>query len=376
MLIIFALLVSSVTSQGIPGIQQGAAMASGCFRKSFTKSFPAGAFKCASINEQNAKTLPGGMSRESRSTSTWGYPLPEKFGALSPGHEPPTDLSRRTAGMLLGAAALGMPFTSRAASDSGDIKLVTFDNPGNWKLEVDPATAGNSQGKLSFKDGALNLNGYCQYRPFLTQKRQETSGFIKVDTTDQKFPDVSACEGISVVAKQTGIASNKVGEEKSKFEGYNFCIGGNRAGETSGKLAKRSRLGNQCYKSKLNVPQNEFGTIQIPFKDFSNFWDAETGAIVVSCEQSPKNCPDQATLANMRDMSFWAEGDQGDFNLEVKSVIAYGCTAKVSELATNERARNISFLWLPAVGTLGALMIYVLVYTGTRPTSTGPPLLG
>ena len=38
-------------------------------------------------------------------------------------------------------------------------------------------------------------------------------------------------------------------------------------------------------------------------------------------------CPDVKTLENMKTMSIWAEGIEGDVHLEVQSISGYGCQA-------------------------------------------------
>eukprot|EP00746_Dinoflagellata_sp_MGD_P145056 gnl/MRDRNA2_/MRDRNA2_77721_c0_seq1.p1 gnl/MRDRNA2_/MRDRNA2_77721_c0~~gnl/MRDRNA2_/MRDRNA2_77721_c0_seq1.p1 ORF type:complete len:370 (+),score=61.53 gnl/MRDRNA2_/MRDRNA2_77721_c0_seq1:74-1183(+) len=367
-LTISTLLVSSVISQSFPHIAQcnfhkgsgqcnaakactwcaPAAMPGGCYRKSFAKSLPSGVFTCASGRDQNMEMLPGSTSGQQAGM--------------------PGDVSRRMVGAMLGTGALGMPFESSAAS--ADIKLVTFNGESGtnhrFNFEADPVMAGASYGSSFVEDGKLTLKGYCAYRPFLTQKKEESSAYIRTETADQKFPDVSACEGIAFVAKAKG----------PPFGGYQFCIGGNRAGEQKGKLNKRTRLGNQCYKSPFKAPNGVFETVQIPFTDFTNFWDPETGGIVRNCKDSPKNCPDTQTLTNIKDMSIWAEGDMGDVFLEIKEISAYGCApAAVAELSVNNGEGSTGFVWLSASALLG-LLVLIVVRSRTRSTLIAPALLG
>ena len=50
-----------------------------------------------------------------------------------------------------------------------------------------------------------------------------------------------------------------------------------------------------------------------------------------TCDDVPEYCPDAKTLTDMKTMSIWAEGKEGEVHLEVDSVSGYGCTGKVVE---------------------------------------------
>jgi hypothetical protein len=104
------------------------------------------------------------------------------------------------------------------------------------------------------------------------------------------------------------------------------------------------------YKANLNPTVQSFGSFSVPFSNFTDFWDDATGnpiqtvrwwrrnvpaAVILTaawlvcaqCSSNSRYCPDSKTLANMKTMSIWAEGVEGDINLQVKSVAGYGCTA-------------------------------------------------
>jgi hypothetical protein len=299
------------------------------------------------------------------------------------------DVSRRTVGAMLSAGALSSLTPLKASAAGSEIKLVSFNGEAGtqhrFQFEADPVMTGTSYGSSSIDDGKLVLKGYCSYRPFLTQKKEESSAYIKTETTDQKFPDVSSCEGISFVARSID----------KPFPGYKFCIGvstlrsrptwmstidigGNRAGTTKGKINKRSRLANQCYKAPFKAPSGNFETVQIPFKDFTNFWDAETGDTVRSCKDSPDgvNCPDAATLADMKDMSIWADGEMGDVNLQIKEISAYGCGSPAALSAPDEFSSSSFVCRWSVAASLAGLLASIVVRRRTRSTPITPALLG
>merc|ERR1712046_312964 len=88
------------------------------------------------------------------------------------------------------------------------------------------------------------------------------------------------------------------------------------------------------HKANFKAPQEEFGTVQIPFTDFTNCWDDGTGDAIKTCADDAKYCPDEGTLSNMQTMSVWAEGKEGDVHLEIKSVAATGCADSLESSAS------------------------------------------
>ena len=62
----------------------------------------------------------------------------------------------------------------------------------------------------------------------------------------------------------------------------------------------------------------------------TDFWDDATGEPIHKCEDVPRYCPDTKTLKDMKTMSIWAEGVEGDVQLFVKSVSGYGCAAETA----------------------------------------------
>lgn len=202
-------------------------------------------------------------------------------------------------------------------SGASDIKLVTFDGASGtthkWGENNDPVMGGQSTGTTTVSGGMLIFDGNVAIVPSL-----KAPGFITSQTTDHgwfhsvPFPDVSSCEGVSFNVKST-----------VPYKGYRFCFGDAHA--SGGKFFAYG------YKSRFDAPLNEFGTVQIPFKNFTDFWDDATGDPIKTCAASPENCPDQKTLKNMKTVAFWGEGVEGKVHLEVKEIGAYGCSGKFSE---------------------------------------------
>jgi len=192
----------------------------------------------------------------------------------------------------------------------GSIPLVTFDgNEGTthkWRQMNDPVMGGKSTGTFTVEGGLGIFDGEVAIVPFL-----QAPGFIKADVVDlapfgRIFPDINGCSGIEVTLKAD-----------SAYAGYRFSIG--RAHPPEGKFHAYG------HKTDMFPPVGEFGSVVLPLKNFTDYWDDATGEAIVTCAENEKYCPDQKTLSDMRTMGVWAEGVKGKVHLELKSVSAVGC---------------------------------------------------
>jgi len=189
------------------------------------------------------------------------------------------------------------------------VPLATFDGTPatthTWKEMNDPVMGGKSVGTTSVEGGMLVFDGTVAIVPSLN-----APGFITSQVSDgffhKGFPDVSKCKGVSLNLKSS-----------TDFKGYRFCFGN--------KHARGGKFFAYGFKAHFDAPVGEFGTVDIPFDEFTDFWDDATGNPIKTCQESAENCPDAATLQNMKTMAFWGEGVEGKVHLEVKSVSAYGC---------------------------------------------------
>lgn len=64
----------------------------------------------------------------------------------------------------------------------------------------------------------------------------------------------------------------------------------------------------------------EWEDIYIPVNEFSNDWSSYTGEPITKCSDDPSVCPTDKSLNDIRQIGFWMEGAEGDFNFEVKYV--------------------------------------------------------
>eukprot|EP00966_Prymnesium_polylepis_P267983 6191012-Prymnesium_polylepis.1 len=220
-----------------------------------------------------------------------------------------------------------------------------------WTAMNDPVMGGQSFSAVAVENGVLNFTGACKIVPSLN-----APGFITAVSSDSNaWADVSTCEGLTITAKAN-----------SSYAGYRISFG--HAHPIFGKFfasespAAPLRSAFQPFllfppapslidASKSAWRGRQMATRPISTRrNFTDFWDDATGnpihtvrwwrrnvpaAVILTaawlvcaqCSSNSRYCPDSKTLANMKTMSIWAEGVEGDINLQVKSVAGYGCTA-------------------------------------------------
>merc|ERR1711972_879735 len=124
----------------------------------------------------------------------------------------------------------------------------------------------------------------------------------------ETFPDISMADAIEVVARQN-----------SEYKGWRFTIGDAPRNPDSGApfFVKGT------YKANVEIPvSKEFQSVIIPFSDFTYKWSDTTGEPTVKCADDASVCPAAKYLKDPRQLTITAEGVEGSFHLEVKSITA------------------------------------------------------
>jgi hypothetical protein len=215
---------------------------------------------------------------------------------------------------VLALSALAAPVLS-----AGELALVDFkgSDPSttfDWRAQNDPVMGGQSYSSVSVASGMLNFTGACKIVPSLN-----APGFITAVAGKQRegdnaldgdhaWNDVSSCKGLKITAKSM-----------NEYAGFRISFG--NAHPILGKFFAYG------YKSHFSPTVGSTGPTYVPFANFTDFWDDATGKPIHTCHDEPKYCPDSKTLANMKTMSIWAEGVEGDVQLFVESVSGYECGA-------------------------------------------------
>lgn len=209
--------------------------------------------------------------------------------------------------LLLSLSASRSEATRSRDDASTEIMLEDFSNPlHEWKEMNDPVMGGRSTGTFSIEEdrGFAVFNGQVKDVPFLS-----APGFIQARTTDKTvWPDVTSCEALELELRSN-----------VDYAGYRVSFGTTHA--PGGKFYAKG------YKATLhNVPTGaDFVKIQIPFREFTDFWDDLTGDPIHTCEEKALYCPDLMTLKDMKTVGFWGEGVKGKVSLEIKAIRAVGC---------------------------------------------------
>lgn len=172
-----------------------------------------------------------------------------------------------------------------------------------WRANNDPVMGGQSYSTVAVDNQMLNFTGACKIVPSL-----KAPGFITAVNSDHdSFVDVSKCAGLKILHKSS-----------VDYKGYRMSFGTTHP--IGGHFFARG------YKSNFNASVGSFGYATLPFHGFTDFWDDATGAAIHTCAENERYCPNKETLTNMKTMSIWAEGVEGDIELLVKEISGYGCT--------------------------------------------------
>merc|ERR1712190_655686 len=194
-----------------------------------------------------------------------------------------------------------------------------------WLEQNDPVMGGQSTGTFTIdstnKVGVFN--GTCAIVPFL-----KAPGFIKA-VSSGTTPDVSKCKNLVLNVNS-----------KTDYKGFRMSFG--NAHYPGGKFFAYG------YKSNFEAPVGKFGDVELPFSGFSSHWDDGTGEPITKCVDDAKACPTEDSLKNIKTLSIWAEGVEGDVNLHIRSIRASGCDSLTSPetgvtLATFDGAVGTTF---------------------------------
>jgi hypothetical protein len=168
-------------------------------------------------------------------------------------------------------------------------------------MSNDPIMGGKSTGNWSIAGGLGLFKGEVVDVPFL-----KAPGFIKVSGTGS-FPDLTSCEGMAITAMST-----------NDYMGLRFSFGTAHA-PGGGFFA-------YGYKVHMDAPAGSFQEIQLPFNNFTDYWNDGTGNTIKPCDPAnPIYCPTESAKQDLKTMSFWGEGVGGTVDLSIESIKGYGC---------------------------------------------------
>jgi len=189
----------------------------------------------------------------------------------------------------------------------GDVTLATFDGPSlQWKEMNDPVMGGKSTGTFTV-DQANKVGifkGTCAIVPSL-----KAPGFITT-VGSGSTPDISNCKNLVLNVNS-----------KNDYKGFRVSFGNEHHPPIWSHFFARG------FKSDFQPPVGKFGDVVLPLNGFTNHWDDATGKAITTCADDPSACPTQKRLKNLQTITIWAEGVEGDVELQIKSIIATECAA-------------------------------------------------
>jgi len=216
--------------------------------------------------------------------------------------------------------------TTDASEVAGDIiVLEDFASPQHKWVEMnDPVMGGTSTGTFSVDHSTTEdvgiFHGTVEIVSFLN-----APGFIKAETTKgESWPDVSTCEGLRFVLRSA----------TPSYQGFRVSFGN--------KKPPHSFQYTYGFKANLHLDGDDSGfqTVDLPFDQFTDKWDAGTGDAVVTCAENKEFCPDEASKKDLFAIAVWGEGVEGEVDLEIQSVAAYGCHPPESDDSSDSSAAD------------------------------------
>jgi len=240
--------------------------------------------------------------------------------------------------------AIAFLFCSASATE---LKLATFDGAkattASWKDQNDPVMGGASTSSFKVTANKTGVfNGTCAIVGFL-----KAPGFAKIVGSAQ-FSDITAYDTIAL----------RVRSSTPEYQGFKVAF-------AAPGIPKTSMFGGGNYKADFKLNGGDWQLIEIPMTQFSYDWSGFTGLCNTKdpasafskgpqhycCDKSglkpskPEVCVDSKYLSKINSVEVWAEGVQGDFNIEIDYI---GATKKALQstpgsLATFDDAAGTTF---------------------------------
>jgi len=206
-----------------------------------------------------------------------------------------------------------------SAASAAELKLATFDAdppvPANWRDLNDPVMGGASHSTFTVSaDKTGVFNGTCAIVRFL-----KAPGFAKI-VGGAKFADITGYDSIAM----------RVRSSTPDYKGFKVAF-------AAPGIPKTSIYGGSSYKAGFELKGGDWQVVEVPLTQFSYDWSGYTGRCDTKdpagmfskgtqhycCDKSglqpskPEVCVDTKFLSKINSLEVWAEGVQGDFNIEI-----------------------------------------------------------
>jgi hypothetical protein len=213
-------------------------------------------------------------------------------------------------------------FAVIALTSATEYNLVTFDGEKpmtkTWQDKNDPVMGGQSHSTFNMSAGTGHFEGTCAIVPFL-----KAPGFCKISTVlgpDEKpnYADVSSLiDGALFIGVKSATTA---------YSGFKVAF-------SAKNMTRHQNRGAPSFKANFVAPTSDaFTFVRIPWSNFSLDWSEYTGDCdttdpggeVHHCcsAEHPEVCPQAQHLAQLTGFEVWAEGVEGDFQLELLKIVA------------------------------------------------------
>jgi len=217
-----------------------------------------------------------------------------------------------------------------ALKAESEVKLATFDGLKetslSWRKTLDPVMGGASTGEFKITDaGTGKFSGTCNIVRSL-----QAPGFAKIDGTGRTLADVTGADSLLL----------KVKSSTPDYQGFKVAFGAPGIPRTSIFVAG-------SYKTEFYLSDTtDWQIVQVPLTNFSRDTSDYTGRCDTKdprtggkqhycCSASPLTpskdevCVESKYLSSINSLAIWAEGVEGDFDLEIEWIGANPSTVVV-----------------------------------------------
>jgi len=137
-------------------------------------------------------------------------------------------------------------------------------------------------------------------------------------SADGTFSDASSASGGALILT--------VRSSSPAYAGFHVAIGTTEKWSTAEKACGADLgpfKGRGCYAAHFAVPAgDDFVPVRIPFSNFSDFWEFDSGEQFKTCAEDQTACPSAKTLGSIKRIELRAQSEKGKAHLEVKSIAA------------------------------------------------------
>lgn len=211
---------------------------------------------------------------------------------------------------------------SPSLSESSEIRLATFDDVEetslNWKLLLDPVMGGASTGQFApTEDKTAKFSGRCNI-----VKSLNAPGFAKIEGSGRTLVDITGAESLLLRLRST----------TPQYQGFKIAFGA--PGIPSPIIFQRQG----AYKTEFFLADTQdWQTVEVSLGNFSRDTSDYTGRCDTQdpsgkktqhycCSKSPLEpskdevCVEDQYLSQINNLAVWAEGVEGDFDLEIEYI--------------------------------------------------------